>query len=1145
VAAVSDDSDSMPDELAPVTEDFLARWRRGERPSPEEYAAAHPGLARHIRELFPALLLVEEDARRCPPAGPPEVLGDYRILREVGRGGMGVVYEAEQTSLGRRVALKVLPPERAAAGTFRERFLREARAAARLHHTNIVPVFASGEHDGTLFFAMQFIDGKGLEAVLDDVRRLRAEPTPPGSTRPDGPTPASLAHDLLTGSFPAAPAASDTTTGATDATPAPSSPVSGTPYIREVARLALQAAEALACAHGQGIVHRDVKPSNLMLDAAGHLWMTDFGLAKAEDADELTSPGELVGTLRYLAPERFAGRCDALSDVYALGVTLYELLTLRPAFDAADRLRLIEQIRQGAPPRPRRLQPELPLDLETIVLKAMAADPAQRYAAAAELADDLRRFLADQPIRARQASKAERLRRWARRNPTLAALSAAVAALLVLTAAGAVLWALTLGRALSQSEERLWQARLEQARANRRSGRVGQRVDSLRLLEEAARMRVTPELRNEVIACLALIDLEEAASLPRVWAADATVVRPGLPRGRLAEVDGEGVVHIRSLPDGREVAHLDGRGPALLGSPWFSPDGRFVVTLDYPWRRLRLWDLRGEEPRLVFEEPSGSVDFRGSFRPDGRQVALQYRDGSIHVHDTSTGELRVRTPIKVVNGPFRFHPHLPQLAYARDGDVHVMDLDRGVAVHKLAHPQTVAALAWSPSGKQLAVGRNDGKIYLWDTEPWGLRLTVEGYKGLPSYRPVPELSFHPSGRVLYGNGSDGRERLWDAESGQLLLNTPRPHADWVVTGELLLPEPSRDRLRLDRLVERRVLRLIPARIGGNTAPITGLVLDPEGRWLAVATGPGGKPLQLFDLWDPEGVPAPLVGLPLGFDSSGALLTWGQEGLTRWPFASAGAGVRRLGPPQVLTRHEEGFFGWSYTPDCSLWATGSATRGSPLFRLFRKGEVLHRGPPRVDTLERAAGTCLAALSPDGRWLATVWDEASRSPPGTQVWDAASGRHVKDLPSSQGRRIAFSPDSRWLGVQGTDRVWLWHTGTWEVGPATGEGRFAFSPDGLMAVAEGGALRLVELETGREVARLEAPDEPGQVPVSFSADGSVLMAGSDSTQTVLLWDLRALREELAARGLDWDRPPYPPAPPRNAAPVRIEVDQGKPAR
>ena len=395
------DSIRQHDLVEALAEEFLDRQRRGERPTIEEYAARYPELAEEIRELLAAVAVVRDlkpgsrdatgsldgPASETPGGRPPEQVGDYRILREIGRGGMGVVYEAEQESLGRRVALKVLPQPIARDGSALARFRREARAAARLHHTNIVPVFEVGQDGEICYYAMQFIQGQGLDEVIDELRRFREHGT--GAPAAGQPAPPServrIAQSMLTGAFRLeAPAEDDvplsSTLGFTGVTPgdapgpapaeahaprpdglegrpapaATSAVLSGQTdlsaiesgrrhYFRSVARIGQQVAEALAYAHARGVVHRDIKPSNLLLDAAGVVWVTDFGLAKA-DEEGLTHTGDILGTLRYMAPERFRGAGDARADVYALGLTLYELLALRPAFEAADRLKLIEQV---------------------------------------------------------------------------------------------------------------------------------------------------------------------------------------------------------------------------------------------------------------------------------------------------------------------------------------------------------------------------------------------------------------------------------------------------------------------------------------------------------------------------------------------------------------------------------------------------------------------------------------------------------------------------------------------------------------------------------------------------------------------------------------------------------------------------------
>jgi formylglycine-generating enzyme required for sulfatase activity len=473
------------DMMEQLTRELAERRRRGESPTPQEYLARYPHLAAEVHKLFGAA---------APTTPPAEQLGDYRIVRELGRGGMGVVYEAEQLSLGRHVALKVLPAHAGRDGHARERFRREARAAARLHHTNIVPVFEVGQEGDFWYYAMQLIQGHSLDRLIHELRCLRDQPPPPGGGADPAATlvdPARRAAEaLLTGAFqPESLAGSPSPMPVENPTiplphtemfrealaeadrpsavpqPLAPAPTRARPYFINVARIGQQAAAALAYAHARGIIHRDIKPANLMLDAAGVVWVTDFGLAKGEDED-LTNTGDLVGTFRYMAPERFHGRGDGRADVYGLGLTLYELLVLRPAFAARDRAQLIEQVRSQEPARPRALDRRVPRDLETIILKAIARDPDRRYQTAEDLAEDLRRFAADEPIRARRATLAERAWRWCRHNPALASLTTLVALLLTVLAIGSSLsaWSLQEERERVLDERR----RADQAEHQRR-----------------------------------------------------------------------------------------------------------------------------------------------------------------------------------------------------------------------------------------------------------------------------------------------------------------------------------------------------------------------------------------------------------------------------------------------------------------------------------------------------------------------------------------------------------------------------------------------------------------------------------------------------------------------------------------------------
>jgi serine/threonine protein kinase/formylglycine-generating enzyme required for sulfatase activity len=579
---MSDINPSAADPFGEIADEFVEAFRRGNRPSVEEFAQRYPEHADEIREMLPALVLMEkaksesESPRTAALAAPLQQLGDYQILREVGRGGMGVVYEAQQLSLGRHVAIKVLPPHALLDPRHLGRFQREARSAAKLHHTNIVPVFGVGEQDGLHYYVMQFIQGLGLDLVLDELRRLRqprGRPAPPQGDVPSRPMNRSqdasavhVARALLTGKFHQPEPAGDLTTEPEEPAPEkeeggrmkdepesvsdssfllPTSSLSssatihlpgqsetstlsesGRQYWQSVAHVGMQVADALAYAASQGVLHRDIKPSNLLLDDAGNVWVTDFGLAKAaSDSDDLTHTGDIVGTLRYMAPERFYGRGDLRSDVYSLGLTLYELLTLRPAFVETDRNRLVRQAINDEPVRPRRLNASVPRDLETVVLKAIARDPAHRYQTPAEMAEDLKRFVEDRPVKARRISGAERLWRWSRRNPVLTGMAAAVVLALVMGTTVSYLKYLD-----AEQQKREAQKETEKAKKARdflvsifrisETGAQGGNITARQILADAERripeeFAAQPELRGELEAAIGKVKRGLGRKIPQ------------------------------------------------------------------------------------------------------------------------------------------------------------------------------------------------------------------------------------------------------------------------------------------------------------------------------------------------------------------------------------------------------------------------------------------------------------------------------------------------------------------------------------------------------------------------------------------------------------------------------------------------------
>jgi eukaryotic-like serine/threonine-protein kinase len=412
-----------------LLDEAIQRTRRGEVVDIEDYCASYPALAGDLRLMLPALVLLEQPAisigKRGEEAAIPTTLADFKIIREIGRGAMGTVYEAVQQSLGRRVALKVFRPAPDSRKSHLARFKREAETAARLHHSNIIPVFGSGESDGWFFCAMQLIEGINLQQLLSGNR---------------------VPGDSFSGlHFNDTPLHCDAAETVRYAQGNDHTPVDGVteevaqPMERvaihspnDCARIVLQVAEGLSFAHQHGVIHRDIKPSNIMLDKEGRAWIADFGLAKPEEGENLTGSGDIIGTLRYMAPESFQGESGPRGDIYSLGLTLFELLEGRPAHTQNARPQLIDQLLNGPPPK---LSRTLPRDLETICHKCIEKDPGHRYQSAALLAEDLRRFLDSRPITARKVAVHEKIVRWSRRNPVIVSL---VASLLVVGLVGAI-----------------------------------------------------------------------------------------------------------------------------------------------------------------------------------------------------------------------------------------------------------------------------------------------------------------------------------------------------------------------------------------------------------------------------------------------------------------------------------------------------------------------------------------------------------------------------------------------------------------------------------------------------------------------------------------------------------------------------------
>jgi WD40 repeat protein len=1186
-----------------LAEEFLERKRRGEHPTLREYLERHPELADEIRDLFPALLMMEDlgdssgattgslaAAEGGAIAPRLQRLGDYRILREIGRGGMGVVYEAEQESLGRRVALKVLSASALLDPKQVRRFAREAKAAARLHHTNIVPVFGVGHQDGHHYFVMQFIAGLGLDAVLEDLRRLRqckGRSSPAAARAPQAPdlretaappavrgrfglTGADVARSLMTGQFAAdgpippgetvtdpiaaesaaapsytAPAARPRTAPAAVALPGSSElSASSDPdrqFFRSVARIGIQVAEALDYANRQGILHRDVKPSNLLLDNRGNVWVADFGLAKTSDADDLTHTGDILGTIRYMAPERFQGKCDARSDVYSLGLTLYELVGLRPAYEASDRHALIERVLHEEPERLKKLAPAVPRDLETIVAKASAREPATRYATAAALAEDLKRFVEDRPIQARRVSAAERLVRWCRRNKVLAAslavtLTALVAALIASLmyadrqtrladaqtlyadeqnrhASDQAKAAASLKTALAHSNRRLALLNFERGRAACDQGQVGQgllwMVESLRAAAEAGDL----VMKNAALASLSAWR-QECAELKGVFSHDAAITSVAWSPDGKAILTGSDDKTARlwdlatGLPKGAPLQHRD-----AVQIVAFSPDGKTVLTGSAD-KTARLWRAADGVP---VGQPMAHRDWVNAvaFSPDGKTVLTGSVDKTARLWRTADG-----APL----GQAMAHQHrVNAVAFSADGKtVLTGSVDKTARLWRavdgaplgqpMSHADSVNAVAFSPDGKTVLTGSADGTARLWraaDGAPVGQPMSHRLW--------VNVVAFSPDGKTVLTGSHDGMARLWDAASGQP-VGKPMEHHGPV--SSVAFSRDSKtiiigiaNRSGITGIAEGSA-RLWDAATGLPLATsleaqsaVYATAFSPESKriligrsdgkarvWDAVARSPFGQPL--------DHVRSLVKSVAFSPDGK-VILTGNFDGKARlWDAATS----LTIGKP---LEHNAGVTSVAFSADGKTILTGSRDN---MARLWRAADGAPIGQPinHQDSVESVA------FSRDGEILLTGSSDGM-----ARLWDAATGKLVGKPLKHQGGvyGVAFSPDGKTVLTASADRTaQLWDAATGlPIGkPLQHQGEVmavAFGPDAKTALT-GSADRTAQLWDVANRSPIGPPlRHQGAVDaVTFSPDGKTILTGS-ADKTARLWD--------AATGLPIGKP------------------------
>ncbi len=684
-------------------EEFLRRRHAGEVTSAERYLQEYPELGPEFRDILCALDLLEQDkngllglqqtsdAKEIPLK--PLRLPNYEILGEIGRGGMGIVYRALHKTLNREVALKVLPTSGMENPQLLARFEQEARACAKLHHTNIVPIFEVGSADGIPFFAMQLIDGLGLDRLIERLSRGH------GNRHRH---PASIGkqdvHDQVIAGF----ATWDTED-----------------FYRQVAKIGLQASEALTCAHQHGVIHRDIKPANLILDRNQNVWLTDFGLAKLNESD-LTRTGDVFGTLRYLAPERLVGCAEPNSDQYSLGMTLYELAALHPVWEKGDRFSVLERIRQHDPKPLRGLAPGLPRDLGTIIAKAMSKNLTDRYASTAELSDDLRRYLDGRPIRARRLGTVEQLVRWGKRNP---ALAASFSLIVVLLTAGLVSTFVAMNHFRSQRDI---QAQL---------------VETTRqLLYNSEMMSGFDEVRSPT-------------GVSRVH----EVLTRWQPKPGETDLRGWEWYYLRNasgFAETPQTAAYQWHGSAL------KPDQTQIAVY---LGTVSIIDQKSQREITELMEQNESIVVAAGWMSDNRFVVVNEIGDVIRFHGETYAEVdRHSFDLRILGASI--HPNEPKLALTTaDSNLLIIDFNLTDApiLSKVpqVEPMSQAASDYSDDGKWLVSANSDLSVCLFES---GSMKEVSRVASTHEY-PFKQISFNPNGQRAVACGWDGRVSLieWD------------------------------------------------------------------------------------------------------------------------------------------------------------------------------------------------------------------------------------------------------------------------------------------------------------------------------------------------------------------------------------------------
>ncbi len=1111
--------------------------QRGQSVEVAALLAAHPEHADQIRLIMPAIQVLadlhgssRETNGQAVVTAQPELtngmLGDFRIVCEIGRGGMGVVYEARQISLDRRVALKVLPFAGVLDPRQLQRFNNEARAAAGLHHPNIVPVYAVGCERGVHYFAMQYIDGRTLADVIREFRPAASEGRGTDSNRigPAGTlgldSRAAIQNEVPINS--AIAALQDTTHGERQ-TPTeirnPKSEIRNSVPFRTIAEWGIQIAEALDYAHSVGVIHRDIKPANLMLDSQGRVWVTDFGLAQIETDVGLTMTGDIVGTLRYMSPEQALGErglVDQRTDVYSLGLALYELLTLQPAFGNVSRRELLNRISTDDPVAPRRINPAIPVELETIVQKASEKDAAARYSKARDVADDLRRFLQEQPIRARPATRLDRLRKWSRRNRPFVRTATAFGVLAIVLLGIAAVW-VNHEQQQTRLEQQAHAADQKIAAAASESLRIHRYVTNINLAERAWNSGEFAEARRRLEDCLPAPVDEDLRSFEWHFLNSALrEVTPVFarhlgsvycfclaPDRRTAATGGPEGARIWDFQTGQQIKLLTGHD-GEVNAVEFSPDGLWLATGGDD-QRARIWNT--DNWHLQRTIPHRGNVTACKFIQKGKVLATAEREfhspagelkgeNVVRLWDAANGEPSGKLPGETgLLQSLAIDDTGRLLAAGGDAAICVWDLEKKTLLHRLSQGAKAVAFAHD---RPILVSVGGTSIDLWRLSDGAREATLKDTVDRPE---ALAISSHDS--AIVAGGSRGQVQVWElTDTGDYKVTRVfrTPSAIWSAAflDDTSLVTTERDTgavRRWDRLKNHDRSRIqLPGPDGAEFA------ISPDGRSVATANGE----VHVYDLatlahlsqlpdsespmravaFSPDGMSL-AVGRQSGeivvFDTA----TWRQRGeLPRYP-----ARLRRLdyvcdGTYLAVNDYEtfvdlaKNRFGLCPLPN---WRHGDWAQFEPHGRgaVSGRGGDVHawNGQRALRTLLVPPFATANAIAPDGLHFA-----ASISDGTIHIWNLDDDRPEFVFVGDAGvvGHLAFSADGRTLiGIALRDRsVKLWNVATGRVLLTLETGLFfvnklALAPDGTTLVVSGESVTgQPELDIWQIQHQLEAP-------------------------------------------------------------------------